>query len=66
MIGDQLTTDIMFGNLNKMSTVWLYKYKDETNPFEKYLPDLFNLEKYYSKSMVDQQVKFHNRLDKVL
>ena len=28
LIGDTLTTDILFGNLNNMSTIWVHKHKD--------------------------------------
>ena len=28
MIGDNLLFDILMGNLNKMTTVWLYQVKD--------------------------------------
>jgi len=27
MIGDELTTDIMFGNMNKMLTVWVHNFR---------------------------------------
>ena len=44
MIGEQLTADIMFGNLNKMMTVWTTKYKDTCDNLikrsDKYLYDL--------------------------
>ena len=29
MIGDQLTTDVMFGNINNMVSIWVTKYKDK-------------------------------------
>ena len=29
LIGDQLITDIMFGNLNKMVTIWVTEYRNE-------------------------------------
>lgn len=28
MIGDQLTTDILFGNINSMPTIWVKSNKD--------------------------------------
>ena len=28
MVGDQLTSDIMFGNLNNMPTIWVNKFRD--------------------------------------
>jgi len=27
MFGDELTTDIMFGNMNKMLTVWVHNFR---------------------------------------
>ena len=28
MVGDQLTSDILFGNLNGMATVWVHRFRD--------------------------------------
>ena len=28
-IGDWITTDILFGKLNNMVSIWIYKYKDK-------------------------------------
>ena len=28
MIGNQLTTDILFGNLNNMVTIWAHRWKN--------------------------------------
>ena len=28
LIGDTITTDILFGNINNMATCWVHKYKD--------------------------------------
>ena len=45
MIGNQLTTDILFGNLNNMVTIWVHRhtdyfkghefYKDHSTEFDK-------------------------------
>ena len=37
MIGETLTTDIMFGNLNKMATIWINKHVHETDKFKEHL-----------------------------
>ena len=29
VVGDRLTTDILFGNINNMATIWLTNYVDE-------------------------------------
>ena len=31
IVSDSLTTDIMFGNLNNMATVWCNKYANSTD-----------------------------------
>ena len=28
IIGDQLTQDVMFGNMNNMASIWIHKYWD--------------------------------------
>ena len=52
MIGDELTIDIMFANLNKMASVWVYRnrkeYEGMWNDFEElYSFDTFKEEHYH-------------------
>ena len=42
MVGNQLTTDILFGNLNRMATVWVNSLKDES--LKEKSEELFKLE----------------------
>jgi len=44
MVGDSLTTDIMFGNLNKMTTIWVNKYREACESMKLYNLDLYELE----------------------
>ena len=44
VIGDVLTRDILFGNLNGMKTVWITKYKDTCRALNAKNKDWFNLE----------------------
>ena len=34
MVGDQLTSDIFFGNLNNMATVWTHSFTDYFNQYK--------------------------------
>ena len=47
MIGDQLTTDVLFGNLNKMATVWVHGFKDECHAMKDSCRELYDIEKLY-------------------
>ena len=44
MVGDLLTMDVMFGNLNKMATVWINKYHNISDGLKKVNEKLFNFE----------------------
>ena len=63
MIGDQLTTDILFGNLNEMATIWLFKYKDICDDVEHRCPDLFKLEEKEADKVFKEESKFHEGLN---
>ena len=82
MIGDQLTTDIFFGNLNNMATVWVNKYKDYFNK-EKFKVEGFHenllepitengyneihcLEAIKGEKMIKEESLFHKGLNKNL
>ena len=45
MIGDQLTTDVLFGNLNKMATVWVHGFKDKCDAMKDGCRELYDIEK---------------------
>ena len=44
MIGDKLTEDITFGNINDMATVWVYDFHDICRRLETKSGDLFIVE----------------------
>ena len=44
MVGDKLTQDITFGNLNDMATVWVYEFSDSCRRLETKSADLFIVE----------------------
>ena len=44
MVGDQLTSDILFGNSNEMTTVWVNKYTDTCNALNTRSSELYALE----------------------
>ena len=48
MVGDTLTTEVLFGNENKMPTVWCYRYNKEVNKLVETFPDLHKLENKYA------------------
>ena len=52
MIGDELLTDILFGNLNKMATVWVTKYKDGYSEQKHDDSPLYKMETKYAFRML--------------
>ena len=47
-IGDQLTTDILWGNINGMTTVWVHGFKDECENLTVHCKDLQVIEKKFA------------------
>ena len=44
MVGDQLTSDILFGRLNNMTTIWNYYYYDKCRVITEKSVELYNVE----------------------
>ena len=45
MIGDELLSDILFGNDNGMTTVWVTRYRNEWSKLSEKNLKLYDLEK---------------------
>ena len=52
-IGDQLTTDIFWGNINGMSTVWVTDKKDTNNNLEVHCKNLNIIEKKFASEIFE-------------
>ena len=39
MIGDELITDIMFGNINNMATCWVTQYRELYSPLKHFFEE---------------------------
>ena len=44
----------MFGNINKMATVWVHGFKDTCTDLEKLSKDLYKIEKEYGDKFIDE------------
>ena len=54
---------MLFGNLNEMATVWLFKYKDICDDIEHRCPDLYKLETKEADKVFKEESKFHEGLN---
>lgn len=55
MIGDQLTTDILFGNINNMQTIWVYRFMNECKKLKEINKDLYDLEKMQRDTVIKEK-----------
>ena len=63
MIGDQLTTDIHFGNLNEMATVWVNEFWKDKEAVEYRVEKLWEIEQSYAKFVLKNKTpKIHKDL----
>ena len=44
----------MFGNINKMATVWVHQFKDVCNTLKTKSQDLYKVEKEYGDKFINE------------
>ena len=62
-IGNELTTDVLWGNLNGMATIWVNGLYNKCMSLKVRDEELFNLNKKYADQYINEPGAHHEGLD---